>query len=103
MIRRLMKYNPAFLSRRGLVKSFVVRLTDLELILETIRHNTGDTNQHILIIGPRGSGKTSLVLRTVEQVKQDSELAPKRYPSSSAKTATKFVLRVSSGWKRFFI
>ena len=77
---RLMKYNPAFLSSEELVKSFVVRLTDLELILETIRHNTGGSNQHILIIGPRGSGKTSLVLRTVAAVKQDEDLASKWHP-----------------------
>jgi tetratricopeptide (TPR) repeat protein len=80
MNNRLMKYNPAFLSSEELVKSFVVRLTDLELILETIRHNTGGSNQHILIIGPRGSGKTSLVLRTVAEVKKDAGLASKWHP-----------------------
>jgi len=80
MTQRLMKYNPAFLTREELVKSFVVRLTDLDLILETIRHNTVPSNQHILIIGPRGSGKTSLVLRTAAEVGQDPELASKWYP-----------------------
>ena len=80
MTQRLMKYNPAFLSPDDLVKSFVVRLTDLKLILETIRHNTGPSNQHVLIIGPRGSGKTSLVLRTVEELRRDAELASNWYP-----------------------
>jgi tetratricopeptide (TPR) repeat protein len=80
MIQRLMKYNPAFLTPEELFRSFVVRLADLELILETIRHNTGPANQHILIIGPRGSGKTSLVLRTVAEVGRDAKLASKWYP-----------------------
>jgi tetratricopeptide (TPR) repeat protein len=75
-----MKYNPAFLKQEELLSSFVVRLADLELILETIRHNTGPSNQHLLIIGPRGSGKTSLVLRTVAEVVRDAELASKWYP-----------------------
>jgi GTPase SAR1 family protein len=60
----LMKYNPAFLSREELIRSFVVRHLDLELIIETIKENTGNSNQHVLIIGPRGMGKTMLVLRT---------------------------------------
>jgi tetratricopeptide (TPR) repeat protein len=80
MAPRLMKYNPAFLTREELVKSFVVRLADLELILETVRHNIGLANRHILIIGPRGSGKTSLVLRIVAEVDQDADLASKWHP-----------------------
>ncbi len=75
-----MKYNPAFLTRDELIKSFVVRHTDLELILETIRQNTGNSNQHVLIIGPRGVGKTTLVLRTVAEVKGNEALAKKWYP-----------------------
>lgn len=75
-----MKYNPAFLTEEELVRQFVVRLTDLELILETIRQNTGNSNQHILVIGPRGIGKTMLVLRAVAEVKADSDLCQSWYP-----------------------
>ena len=57
MNQRLMKYNPAFLTDEELIKGFVVREADLEIILQTIRENTTASNQHILIVGPRGIGE----------------------------------------------
>ena len=51
-----MKYNPAFLDRDELVRMFVVRAADLSIIMETIRDNTGESNQHLLIVSPRGMG-----------------------------------------------
>lgn len=80
MTQRLMKYNPAFLSTDELVKSFVVRLADLELVVETVRHNTGESNNHVLIIGPRGVGKTTLVLRAVAEVRRDTALSQRWCP-----------------------
>ena len=74
------KYNPAFLSVDELIKGFVVRLTDLELVLEVINENTESTNQHLLIIGPRGAGKTSLVLRTVAEIRREASLVKLWYP-----------------------
>ena len=62
MNAKIMKYNPAFLSEDQLVRSFVVRQADLGIILEVIRENTSKANQHLLVIGPRGMGKTMLVL-----------------------------------------
>ena len=59
----LMKYNPGFLPDRALIDSFCVRLVELESLLETLRETKGDSNVHRLVIGPRGSGKTTLVLR----------------------------------------
>ena len=70
MTQRHMKYNPAFLSPDELVESFVVRYADLGLIIEIIRNNTGTSNSHVLVIGPRGVGKTTLVLRAVAEVAQ---------------------------------
>ncbi len=80
MNQRLMKYNPAFLSPDELLESFVVRHADLELIVETIRYNTGESNSHILVVGPRGVGKTTLVLRTVAEARHDAELAQRWHP-----------------------
>ena len=76
----LMKYNPAFLSEEELIHSFVVRQVDLDLIIETIKENTGSSNQHILIIGPRGMGKTMLVLRAAAYITNDKDLNKKWYP-----------------------
>ena len=77
---RTMKYNPAFLTEQELVESFVVRETDLESILETVRENDGQCNQHVLVVGPRGIGKTMLVLRAVTAVRGDAELDARWYP-----------------------
>lgn len=93
------KYNPAFLTQDELERRFVVRQIDLELIIETIRENTGNVNQHILLIGLRGIGKTMLVLRTAAYVDKDKELNSRWYPiifseeSYEIMTAAEFWLR----------
>ena len=38
------------------------------------------SNQHVLVIGPRGIGKTMLVLRVAEEIKRDDQLNKKWYP-----------------------
>jgi tetratricopeptide (TPR) repeat protein len=94
-----MKYNPAFLSEEELIHSFVVHHVDLELIIETIKENSGNSNQHVLIIGPRGMGKTMLVLRAAAYVSNDEELNSAWYPlvfseeSYEVWTAAEFWLR----------
>ena len=75
-----MKYNPAFRAEDELVRSFVVRHTDLELILEVLRDSAGSANQHQLVVGPRGSGKTTLVRRVAAEARREKDLASKWYP-----------------------
>ncbi len=80
MARRFVKYNPSFLSQKELIDNFVVRHTDLELITRIIRDNVTDSNQHILIIGPRGSGKTTLALRVAAEIEIIEDLQTNWYP-----------------------
>ena len=80
MTASIMKYNPAFLTAEELVESFVVRQAELELILRVIQENPGGANQHVLAIGPRGIGKTMLVLRAAEAVRRREDLARQWYP-----------------------
>lgn len=80
MDKVIMKYNPAFLSPEELVVSFVVRHGELETIMRIIKENVTKSNQHILVIGPRGIGKTMLVLRAAEETRRDKELSKKWYP-----------------------
>jgi len=75
-----MKYNPSFLSEAELIESFVVRHADLDLIIRIIGENHTDSNQHVLVIGPRGSGKTTLVHRVAAEIKQDEEFRDRWYP-----------------------
>ena len=80
MPHRPLKYNPAFLSQEELIDSFVVRHEDLDMIVRVLRDNVTASNQHVLVIGPRGMGKTMLVLRVAAEVRRDPELGGRWYP-----------------------
>lgn len=77
---QVMKYNPSFLTTDELVSQFVVRQEDLHSVLQTVRENTGGANQHVLVIGPRGSGKTMLVRRAAAEITRDPQLSERWYP-----------------------
>ena len=77
------KYNPAIRGDDELVRCFVVRLEDFELTLRIIRENTAakdSPNQHVLFVGPRGSGKTMLVGRVAAELRRKAELAEHWFP-----------------------
>jgi tetratricopeptide (TPR) repeat protein len=74
------KYNPGFSSDADLIKSFVVRKPSLDLILENLRENNGSANQHVLVVGARGTGKTMLVRRVAAEVRTDPQLNEQWYP-----------------------
>ena len=74
------KYNPGFLTDDELVASFCVRTHEFESLVESLSQCTGDSNQHQIVIGPRGSGKTSLLLRVAAEVRRDADLAAGFFP-----------------------
>jgi tetratricopeptide (TPR) repeat protein len=74
------KYNPGFSSDAELIESFVVRKPYLDLILENLRENIGSANQHVLVVGARGTGKTMLVRRVTAEVRTDPKLNEQWYP-----------------------
>ena len=74
------KYNPGFLTDEQLVASFCVRTTEFELLVEVLHECTGSSNPHQIVIGPRGSGKTSLLLRVAAEVRRDAALASRCFP-----------------------
>ena len=78
------KYNPGFLTDDELVESFCVRTGELESIIETLRESTGNSNQHLLVIGQRGSGKTSLLLRAAIEARRNTELSSRLFPITFA-------------------
>src|SRR6266567_7493287 len=80
MAKRIIKYNPAFLTDEELISSFAVRQTDFDSIMRIIRENTANVNQHVLVIGPRGIGKTTLLLRIGLEVRTAEDLKAKWYP-----------------------
>ena len=74
------KYNPGFLTDDELVASFCVRTGEFESIVDMLRECTGSANPHQIAIGPRGSGKTSLLLRVAVEVSRDAELRSGFFP-----------------------
>ena len=69
------KYNPAFLSDDEVVASFCVRNAELRLLLESLQSSTGNSSVHSMVIGPRGSGKTHLLLRVAAEIRRDPSLS----------------------------
>ncbi|MDE0147240.1 MAG: AAA family ATPase [Rhodospirillaceae bacterium] len=74
------KYNPGFLTDDELVASFCVRTEEFASMIEALRDSSGGANTHQIVIGPRGSGKTSLLLRVAAEIRRDSGLSARFFP-----------------------
>ena len=80
MIRRRI-YNPAHLTPEELKESFVAREDTLAELLRVIREQAaGRPCQHMMLIGPRGMGKTTLGLRFLHAIEEDSDLRERWQP-----------------------
>lgn len=76
-----LKYNPGLNSTSELEAQFVVRHGYLQLLLDTLRENIASkSNQHLLIVGPRGTGKTMLVHRIAVALRTDTALSRQFMP-----------------------
>lgn len=69
------KYNPGFLTDDEIIDSFCVRTAEFESIVESLREMGSSSSIHSLVIGPRGSGKTHLLLRVAAEVRRDPALS----------------------------
>ena len=74
------KYNPGFLSDDALVATFCVRTREFASLIEVLRTCSGNANAHQIVIGPRGSGKTSLLLRVAAEIRRSSDLSSCFFP-----------------------
>ena len=78
-----LKYNPGLRGDQDLVDRFTARTRDLSWILDRIleaQRFPEKPCQHLLTIGTRGMGKTTLVRRVAAEVKRDPVLAAHWYP-----------------------
>ena len=80
--RPIRKFNPGtFQSDDEVVRQFVVRQRELDLVLEVIRGNTDSPScQHVLVVGPRGRGKTMLLARVGAELRTDNALSERLFP-----------------------
>ena len=84
MATTVRKYNPGFLTDDELVASFCVRTHEFDSMIEMLRECTGSANPHRIVIGPRGSGKTLLLLRLAVELHRDADLASRFFPITFA-------------------
>ena len=75
--RPIRKFNPGtHQSDEQVIGQFVVRNRELETILEVLRGNVDSPScQHIILVGPRGRGKTMLLVRSAAELRTDEQLS----------------------------
>ena len=80
--RQIRKFNPGtFQSDEELIEQFVVRNRELEIVLEVLRGNIESPScQHLLVVAPRGRGKTMLLARAAAEMRTNDELAGRLLP-----------------------
>ena len=80
--RQIRKFNPGtFQSDEELIEQFVVRNRELEIVLEVLRANMDSPScQHLLVVAPRGRGKTMLLARAAAEIHTNDELAGRLLP-----------------------
>ena len=80
--RTIRKFNPGtFQSDEEVIEQFVVRQRELDSVLEVVRGNIDAPScQHLLIVAPRGRGKTMLLARVAAEIRTDDELSQHLLP-----------------------
>ena len=87
--RPIRKFNPGMLqSDDEVVGQFVVRQHEFEVVRDVLRSNIGAPScQHLLVVAPRGRGKTMLLARVAAEIRRDAEfgryLLPVRFMEES--------------------
>ena len=76
------KFNPGtFQSDEEVIRQFVVRERELGIVLDVLRGNVETSScQHILLVAPRGRGKTMLLARVVAELRTNNELSQRLHP-----------------------
>ncbi len=71
------KFNPGtFQSNEEVIRQFVVREHELEIVLNVLRDNVETPScQHILLVARRGMGKTMLLARVASELRTDHKLS----------------------------
>ncbi len=76
------KFNPGTLqSDEDVIRQFVVREGELQIVLRTLADNVDAACcQHLLLIAPRGRGKTMMLARVAAEIRTNGEFTPHYLP-----------------------
>ena len=80
--RPIRKFNPGtFQSDAEVIRQFVVRKHQLDIVLEVLRGNIDSPScQHVLVVAPRGRGKSMLLARVAAELRTDDGLSNFLFP-----------------------
>ena len=80
--RQIRKFNPGTLqSDEEVIRQFVVRKPKLGIVLEVLRGNIDSPScQHVLLVAPRGRGKSMLLARVAGELRTNRELSERLLP-----------------------
>ncbi len=80
--RTIRTFNPgAFQSDQEIIDQFVVRQRELGVVLDVLRGNMDSAScQHILVVAPRGQGKTMLLARVAAELNADDTFSERLLP-----------------------
>ena len=80
--RSIRKFNPGtFQSDEEVIEQFVVRGGELDIVLDVLRGNIDSPScQHILVVAPRGRGKTMLLARVAAELRTAGALSERLLP-----------------------
>ena len=80
--RRIRKFNPGTLQSDAEVKrQFVVREHEFGLVMEILRGNIDAAScRHVLLVAPRGRGKTMLLARAAAELRTNNGLSERLFP-----------------------
>ena len=80
--RTIRKFNPGtFQSDDEVIRQFVVRQPELEIVTDVLRGNIETPAcQHVLLVAPRGRGKTMLLARVAAELRADNVLSRSMLP-----------------------
>lgn len=76
------KFNPGMLQSDGTIKEqFVVRNRELQTVLEVLGENLDSSScQHVLVVAPRGRGKTMLLARVAAELRTNRAFSEHALP-----------------------
>ena len=79
---QIRKFNPGtFQSDEEVIRQFVVRKPKLGIVMDILRGNVDSAScQHVLVVAPRGRGKSMLLARVAAEIRSDLELAERLLP-----------------------
>ena len=80
--RQIRKFNPGTLqSDEEVIRQFVVRKPKLGIVLEVLRGNIDSSScQHVLLVAPRGRGKSMLLARVAAELRSNREFSERLLP-----------------------